>query len=252
MKRSTLPVKSFLSLTLALLCPQLLLAQAGEDSGLMLEEVTVTAQKREQSFNDVGIAVDVFSADDIRELRLYRPEDVAAQSPNVKINNTLANATNELLQPRANLSFAVLSSGLAEYDPTAIDQCPQPGTTGVKSASVNHMSRARRPTPPSRRDPERPGRVRYGPRVGIDHNEAGADNWFAGLRIDHCSDKGRPRCGGAFSAVADDQCDENKRTDYGGTLDAQRLSAATPLRNTLRTPHPRLLFDVGKVFLYSN
>lgn len=69
-----------------------LAAQSGESDPLALEEVIVTAQKREQSFNDVGIAVSVFSETAIKELRMFRPEDVAAQTPNVKINETLANS----------------------------------------------------------------------------------------------------------------------------------------------------------------
>ncbi len=67
-------------------------AQSGEGDALALEEVIVTAQKREQSFNDVGIAVSVFSETAIKELRMFRPEDVAAQTPNLKINETLANS----------------------------------------------------------------------------------------------------------------------------------------------------------------
>lgn len=67
-------------------------AQSGEADPLALEEVIVTAQKREQSFNDVAIAVSVFSAEAIKELRMFRPEDVAAQTPNVKINETLSNS----------------------------------------------------------------------------------------------------------------------------------------------------------------
>lgn len=67
-------------------------AAQSEGDPLALEEVIVTAQKREQSFNDVGIAVSVFSEAAIKELRMFRPEDVAAQTPNVKINETLANS----------------------------------------------------------------------------------------------------------------------------------------------------------------
>jgi iron complex outermembrane receptor protein len=68
------------------------LAAQSDADGATLEEIVVTAQKREQSFNDVGIAVSVFSADDISELRLFRAEDVAAQTPNLKINETLSNS----------------------------------------------------------------------------------------------------------------------------------------------------------------
>lgn len=58
---------------------------------LVLEEIIVTAQKREQSFNDIGIAVTALGADDIAELRLAQPVDMAAQMPNVRINNVIAN-----------------------------------------------------------------------------------------------------------------------------------------------------------------
>lgn len=77
---------------LMLSLPGMLLAQPADPGRLQLEEVIVTAQKREQSFNEVSIAVTVFSEQEIKELRMYRPEDVAAQTPNVKINNTLANS----------------------------------------------------------------------------------------------------------------------------------------------------------------
>ncbi|MEQ9462360.1 MAG: TonB-dependent receptor [Haliea sp.] len=61
-------------------------------SGLQLEEVIVTAQKREQSFNEVGIAVTALSGDEIKALRLNQPVDIAAQTPNLRINNVVANS----------------------------------------------------------------------------------------------------------------------------------------------------------------
>ena len=39
---------------------------AAQDAGLQIEEIIVTAQKREQNLNDVGVAVTVFTGDDIR------------------------------------------------------------------------------------------------------------------------------------------------------------------------------------------
>ena len=46
-----------------------LAATAALPSGAMqLEEVVVTAQKREQSANDIGIAINTFTGDQIREL----------------------------------------------------------------------------------------------------------------------------------------------------------------------------------------
>ena len=51
-----------------LLLPLAVAAQSSENNDVKLEEVIVTAQKRAQNFNDVGIAVDVFSGQDIQEL----------------------------------------------------------------------------------------------------------------------------------------------------------------------------------------
>ena len=60
--------------------------------GLQLEEVIVTAQKREQSFNDVGISVTALTGDDLAALRMNQPIDIAAQTPNLRINNIIANS----------------------------------------------------------------------------------------------------------------------------------------------------------------
>jgi len=61
------------------------LAQAQQRSSLILEEVTVTAQKREQSADDVGIAISAFSADQMKALNFTNAGDVAIQSPNVEM-----------------------------------------------------------------------------------------------------------------------------------------------------------------------
>lgn len=57
----------------------------------LVEEVVVTAQKREQYLSEVGIAVTAFSGDDVRRLGLAEPVDLAAQTPNLNINNTFGN-----------------------------------------------------------------------------------------------------------------------------------------------------------------
>ncbi len=64
---------------------------AAQTSGLQIEEIIVTAQKREQSLNDVSVAVTVFTGDAIREQRLGQPIDLAAQTPNLNINETFGN-----------------------------------------------------------------------------------------------------------------------------------------------------------------
>ncbi len=52
-----------------------------------LEEVVVTAQKREQSVFEVPASISVFSATDIQESRLERFSDYALRSPNVGFSN---------------------------------------------------------------------------------------------------------------------------------------------------------------------
>lgn len=59
---------------------------------LEIEEIVITAQKREQNLNDVGISVTAFTGDDISELGLTQPVDLAAQTPNLNINNTFQNS----------------------------------------------------------------------------------------------------------------------------------------------------------------
>lgn len=51
----------------------------------VLEEIVVTAQKREQSLSDVGISVTAFSGDQIRELGYTNSMDIAAQTPALNI-----------------------------------------------------------------------------------------------------------------------------------------------------------------------
>ena len=57
-----------------------------------LDEVVVTAQKREQSLNDIGIAVTAFSGDDIQQLGLAQPIDLAGQTPGLSIGNALGSS----------------------------------------------------------------------------------------------------------------------------------------------------------------
>lgn len=51
----------------------------------VLEEVIVTAQKREQNLQDVGISVTAFSGDQIRQLGFTSSVDIIAHTPNVEV-----------------------------------------------------------------------------------------------------------------------------------------------------------------------
>lgn len=56
----------------------------------VLEEIVVTAQKREQNIQDVGIAINAFSGDQMRDLGIERSFDIAAFAPGVHISGNLA------------------------------------------------------------------------------------------------------------------------------------------------------------------
>ena len=58
---------------------------ASADTGL-LEEITVTAQKREQSIQDVGITITAYSGEQMRELGFEDSFDVARMTPGVHIS----------------------------------------------------------------------------------------------------------------------------------------------------------------------
>lgn len=57
-------------------------------SSALMEEVVVTAQKREENIQDVSIAVSAFSGDQIRELGMNQGYQVADQVPNFNFNAT--------------------------------------------------------------------------------------------------------------------------------------------------------------------
>ena len=73
----------------------------------VIEEILVTAQKREQSAQDVGVAVTAFSEDEIRELGMLRPEDLSAHTPGLDIKNALGNY---------NPVFTLRGVGLNDYN----------------------------------------------------------------------------------------------------------------------------------------
>jgi iron complex outermembrane receptor protein len=55
-----------------------------------LEEVIVTAQKRSQSANDVGITINAFTGQQIRDFGVFTAEDIAMRTPGLTVNETAA------------------------------------------------------------------------------------------------------------------------------------------------------------------
>ena len=74
------------ALTLTLAAPAF-----GQDA-TVIEEITVTAQKREQSLQDVPISITAFSGEDIQENGWTSPVDIVAQAPNINAYSVFGNA----------------------------------------------------------------------------------------------------------------------------------------------------------------
>ena len=63
---------------------------SGISSGQAIEEIVVTAQKREQSANDVGITLNAFTGAELKDLGFRSAEDIALLTPGVTVNETAA------------------------------------------------------------------------------------------------------------------------------------------------------------------
>ena len=65
----------------------------------MLEEIVVTAQRREQSVQDIGVAITAMSGDTLKQFNMTTTADIAAQVPNLQIKSTLG-STNPVVTIR--------------------------------------------------------------------------------------------------------------------------------------------------------
>jgi len=77
--------------------PDIQETQGTEDSRSLLgKEIVVTAQKREQNVQDVGISISTFSGDQLRELGVTDSPELAAFTPGVHISGNLAGQNTQL------------------------------------------------------------------------------------------------------------------------------------------------------------
>ena len=67
-----------------------LMAQAQAQDGGRLDEIVVTAQKREQGANDVGITLNAFTGDQLEARGVQAAEDIALFTPGLTVNETAA------------------------------------------------------------------------------------------------------------------------------------------------------------------
>ncbi len=76
--------------TVSLACLLLLAALQQAWAQSVLDEIIVTAQKREQAVQDVGIAITAFTGDQLRAFGVERSVDIAAFSPGVHTSGNIA------------------------------------------------------------------------------------------------------------------------------------------------------------------
>lgn len=65
-------------------------AQESDDSSVLGGEIVVTAQKRQENVQDVGIAISAYTGDQLRALGIQKSADIASYSPGVHISGSLA------------------------------------------------------------------------------------------------------------------------------------------------------------------
>ncbi|MFB3077542.1 MAG: TonB-dependent receptor, partial [Lysobacterales bacterium] len=79
----------------------------------VLEEVMVTAQKREQSVQDVGISITAFTGDQMEQLGFTNAQQITAMAPGV-----------HTIQPNGEANYAIAMRGVASSDFTTNVESP--------------------------------------------------------------------------------------------------------------------------------
>ena len=102
--------------------------QPRESAGTSLEEVIVSARKREESVLDVPVAINVFTAADIEAAGIERPQDFIDLTPNMSLVQTQNQGTSfvtvrGISQARnSEPSVAVLIDGVLMVNPSQFNQ----------------------------------------------------------------------------------------------------------------------------------
>jgi len=111
-----------------LLMPVVCVAQSNTASSDVLEEIVVTARKRDESLHDVPVAVNAFGAAEIQSAGIERPQDFIALTPNVTMVQTQNQGTSFITvrgisQARnSEPSVAVLIDGVLLANPSQFNQ----------------------------------------------------------------------------------------------------------------------------------
>lgn len=97
-------------------------------AGMALEEIVVTARKRDEALEDVPVAVNAFSAEEIESAGIVRPQDFVALTPNMQMVQTQNQGTSFIVvrgisQARnSEPSVAVMIDGVLMANPSQFNQ----------------------------------------------------------------------------------------------------------------------------------
>ncbi|MET0985101.1 MAG: TonB-dependent receptor plug domain-containing protein, partial [Steroidobacteraceae bacterium] len=129
MFRETHPRIATALLTCALLGPVAHSADTPEGAKGGLDEIVVTAQRREQSLKDVPISVSVASAEQLSDAGIIQSTQLPQLTPGLVMDSAatyqqtyLRGVGSEFVQPGTNQSVATYIDGVVIVSPTALDQ----------------------------------------------------------------------------------------------------------------------------------
>ncbi len=83
-------------------------ASLAAQAAVQIEEVVVTAQKRAQSVNDIGVSANAFGGDDLKKLNMESAVDLGAHTPGLVTTNATSGGTP---------IFAIRGIGLDDFSP---------------------------------------------------------------------------------------------------------------------------------------
>lgn len=121
-------LSKFLPLTALVFSPLLLAAenpsasQSEKSTSVKLEEVLVTAQRREQSIQDVPISISVYGGDQLVELKIDRVSDLVLQEPSLTLR--AGSGPNQVLFGMRGFSNLVEGLGIQPAVALAVDGVP--------------------------------------------------------------------------------------------------------------------------------
>jgi iron complex outermembrane receptor protein len=103
------PLLASTALAAVLGLPGQALAQATASENGGLEEIVVTAQKREQSLQDVPIAVTAVTQENLQANRIYTVNDLSAIAPGVTVKPSAGGISTPSFTIRGQVSFGVVA-----------------------------------------------------------------------------------------------------------------------------------------------